>query len=1110
MSGVAVIRCGPVDGKIPDAALRRKIHQEVEKLHHEHLLIFVDHAETPKACIWSWVKRDEKKRLLKTHLYVKGQSGDLFISKLSNLFFDIADLDKEGGMHVTAVAGKLQRSLDIERVTKRFYSKFQEQHGSFLECIKGIDSSRDCQWYASVLLNRLMFIWFLQKKGFVDGNINYLKAKLAKSKLLGADLYYSEFLQLLFFEGFAKPFEKRSAAAKNRLGKIHYLNGGLFVPHPIEERWRDIRIPDIAFEDLFNLFDEYSWHLDDSPGGNDNEINPDVLGYIFEKYINQKAMGAYYTGTEITGHLCEQTIHPLILERVRRSHKISQKSNASDDKNFDSLPDMLMHLDADLCRQLIMDGGILQKLAILDPACGSGAFLVAAMKTLIDVYAAVIGRIELLNDSALTEWLEKFRNEHPNTAYGIKKRIITDNLFGVDLMEEAQEICKLRLFLSLVASVTTEDELEPLPNVDFNILPGNSLVGLLRVDEKEFADKQRQFDLFLKPYGDVVKQYEREVEKYRKTTAYGENLQEMRHGIEKIRRDANAVLRDILLSKFVETKESGETKKISYEQATWDLAQGKPGKRQKRDLAYKDISALRPFHWGFVFNEVLNQRCGFDIIITNPPWETFKPNGKEFFEKHSDLVSKKRMSIGEFERRRAELMQDREIRSAWLEYMSNYPHQSRWFRVSGQYRRQFRATVGGRKVGSDINLYKLFLEQCHNLLCERGQCGIVIPSGIYNDLGAKGLRKMLFAETEIGGLFGFENRKTIFEDVHRSFKFVVLTFAKGGGTKSFPAAFMRHDVKELAHFPERGAVQMPVNLIRKLSPDSLSLMEFKGETDRKIAEKMSQFPLLGEKIEDTWNVRFRREFDMTNDSHLFRTESAPGRLPLYEGKMIHQFNHQFASDKLKYWIDEKEGRAALLSRTADTGQKLDYQDYRLAFRDVAASTNERTAIISMLPPNVFCSNPMPNIYITNSISKGDCSAELFLCALINSFVVDYAVRLRVTNHLNFFYLRQLPIPRLAEEHPAFRPIVERAAHLICTVPEFDTLARRVDLKGHRSPHLRRARATLRAELDALIAHLYNLDEAQFFHILDTFPSVPKSTIVAARDAYRLVKNRQIT
>src|SRR5262249_15829490 len=155
-------------------------------------------------------------------------------------------------------------------------------------------------------------------------------------------------------------------------------------------------------ENLFDLFDRYTWHLDDTPGGKDDEINPDVLGYIFEKYINQKAFGAYYTRPEITEYLCERTIHQLILDGVN-TPDVAKKYPipGARIRNYRSLGDLLLDLDADLCWRLFHD--ILPGLTLLDPACGSGAFLVAAMKALINVYSAVIGRIKFLHNKDLTE-----------------------------------------------------------------------------------------------------------------------------------------------------------------------------------------------------------------------------------------------------------------------------------------------------------------------------------------------------------------------------------------------------------------------------------------------------------------------------------------------------------------------------------------------------------------------------------------------------------------------------------------------------------------------------------------------------------------------------------
>ena len=1095
---------------IADRKTREAIGREMRQIQYECLLIFVDAQRTQS--VWHWAKKegDKNTHIVREHFFAGGQPGDLFISKISAIVFDMSEFDPEGRVALTQVAAKLRTALDVQRVTKKFFGEFKTIHDDLVGLIAGIPQERDRRWYASILLNRLMFIYFLQRKGFLDfknknsrdGNVLYLQQKLthyqnpAEKKQAGGN-FYGEFLQLLFFEGFAKPEEKRSAAARKALGAIQYLNGGLFLPHRIETANKNIAIPNDFFERLLKLFAGYSWNLNDIPGENDQEISPHILGYIFEKYINQKAFGAYYTRPEITEYLCERTIHQLILDAVNTPANTPILPGAKA-RRYESLADLLIDLDAPLCRKLTLE--VLPRLSLLDPACGSGAFLVAAMNTLINVYSAVIGKIKFLHDAELTTWLATIENRRtgPNIAYFIKKRIITDNLFGVDIMEEATEIARLRLFLALVSSAETVEQLEPLPNIDFNILPGNSLVGLMRVDGPSFEKKERQGNLFRqRSYQEILEEKNRLIDNYRHTATYAEDLTALRNDIDGKKQACGDVLDDMLLDEF-------EQLGIKFEQATWDQAKNAQGRPKKRGLNLEDIKRMQPFHWGFEFDRVLNEQGGFDAIITNPPWEILKPNAKEFFLDRSDLVSKKKMLIHDFEAEQERLLkQDTEIRDAWLEYLSSYPHVSGYFRNARQFQNQI-SVVDGKKAGTDINLYKLFTEQCFNLLRAGGLCGIVIPSGIYTDLGAKQLREMLFKGTLITGLFGFENRKEIFEGVHRSFKFVVLTFQRSGVTKQFPAAFMRHDAEELERFPQHGAVPISVELVRRLSPDSLSIMEFKGDQDVRIAEKMLKFPLLGEHLAGVWNVQFTREFDMTNDSDLFETSPGKGRLPLYEGKMIWQFEHQYA--KPRYWVDEKKGRARILGRTTDNGQKLDYQDYRLGFRKIARNTDHRTLIATVLS-STFCSENF-QCAIGRNLSGEillDIGIRMLIAGMLNSFVLDYFIRQRISANVNFFYVYQLPVPRLTEKDPAFSEIVKRSARLICTTPEFDDLAKAVGLKSHKDGATDLAeRARVSAELDGLIAHLYGLTEQEFAHILRTFTIVPGDVKQAAMAGFLAV------
>jgi hypothetical protein len=587
-NGMAALRCAPQnDGKIPEYRLRRKIEQEVTRQVQEHVIVFIDADNTQQ--VWQWVRRDPgKPAAYREHaLDTRHQSGEALVQKLRHIAYD---LNEEETLTLTTVATGARRAFDVEKVTKKFYELFRKQHADFHKCVQGISLPDDQAWYTSVMLNRLMFVYFIQKKRFLDNDDQYLRNRLKRVQAAKGEGhfhdFYRYFLLRLFHEGLGQKPEDRTPAQNAELarllGKVPYLNGGIFAPHSLEERYPGIQIEDAAFERIFDFFDQYQWHLDERPLKDDREINPDVLGYIFEKYINQKEMGAYYTKEDITEYIGRNTILPYLFDAAQPECAIAFQADGSVWRLLQDDPDRYIFaavkqgvdrslpaniaagvadvaqrgdwnrpaseefaLPTEIWREVVarrqryaevyakLAGGeihnindlitynldirqfaqdviagcegpetlrafwkVLQSMRVLDPTVGSGAFLFAALNILEPLYEAVLERMETFvtdanrADPARTgtkfadfrQVLARIAN-HPNRRHYIYKSIIVNNLFGVDLMEEATEICKLRLFLKLVAQVETVTDLEPLPDIDFNIRAGNTLVGYAQIDD---------------------------------------------------------------------------------------------------------------------------------------------------------------------------------------------------------------------------------------------------------------------------------------------------------------------------------------------------------------------------------------------------------------------------------------------------------------------------------------------------------------------------------------------------------------------------------------------------------------------------------------------------
>ena len=689
--GMVAFRARSDDDGLPDYATRRQIERQAARSILEHLIVYTNDQQHTQ--VWQWVRREPgKPTACREQTFRVGQTGEALVQRLEALAFS---LDEEAGLTLVDVTRRARAAFDVERITRRFYDRFKAEHDAFLGFISGLRSQEDLEWYASVMLNRLMFVYFIEKKGFLDGDRNYLRNRLQQLKAdRGPDQFlsfYRHFLLRLFHEGLGQ--RRRNSELDSLIGEVPYLNGGLFDVHELERANPEIEIPDEAFETLFDFFDSYQWHLDDRPLRADNEVNPDVLGYIFEKYVNQKQMGAYYSKEDITEFITSNTVLPRLFDKLSDAgefhfglllglladdparyihealrhgldHELPEEIAAGiadtsarglwntvapathglplelwrevvarrrraqalrarlEQGDFESVSDLVA---ANLnLRQLARDVietcdsptllrdiyRALETLSILDPTCGSGAFLFAALNILEPLYDGCLDRMQAFlveSDDLGAGPLDDFRrllervDAHANRHFFVLKTIVVNNLFGVDIMEEAVEICKLRLFLKLVSQIDRSDQLEPLPDIDFNVRAGNSLVGFAHSGEvAEAAARTLDLGGFLEDIERRMEEADRLAADFRQAQidddeAIGERKQTLKQSLADL---------SLLLDRYLATDYGVVASPDAPEFQAWQRTH-------------------QPFHWLIDFHATMTDG-GFDAIIGNPPYVEYR------------------------------------------------------------------------------------------------------------------------------------------------------------------------------------------------------------------------------------------------------------------------------------------------------------------------------------------------------------------------------------------------------------------------------------------------------------------------------------------------------
>lgn len=567
-----------------------------------------------------------------------------------------------------------------------------------------------------------------------------------------------------------------------------------------------------------------------------------------------------------------------------------------------------------------------------------------------------------------------------------------------------------------------------------------------------------------------------------------------------------------------------------------------------RAIARDLRNSLRFFHWELEFPDVFNARgAGFDAIVGNPPWDTRKPSSKEFFSELDPLYR----AYGKQEalaRQRELFARDPAIERRWLDHVGGLKDAGNFVRhaaapfgdredgqggpqlllvprrvdASRRLHREW-AAQRARRIGyadpehpfvhqgsADLNSYKLFVEQAYVLLGTGGQLGLITPSGLYTDKGSVDLRRLLLDRCKWRWLYGFENRKKLF-DIDGRFKFAVSIAEKGEKTTAVRAAFMRHDLEDWAATDPPGALTYPAERIHAFSPSSLSVLEIRSERDLEVLSTIyASSVLLGDRGPDGWDLTYAREFDTTNDSAMFipRDEAAaagygpdeygrwtgPGGdvlLPLYEGRMIGQFDFS-----KKGWVRGK-GRAAVwreipwddkvlepqfLIRRSDAWKPgaRTHRGPKIAYMRIGSATNARTVISTYLRDT-----PAGDSVFYFVPGSAPVSTALSVVGMFGTFTYDFAVRARAGG-LNLSEFLMLETPLVGRAAFQASGLVPQILALACGgawfAPEWLEVGRsaaRCELSGIGE----RERLRLRCILDAAVAALYGLSRDDLRWIL---------------------------
>lgn len=736
----------------------------------------------------------------------------------------------------------------------------------------------------------------------------------------------------------------------------------------------------------------------------------------------------------------------------------------------------------------------IERLRVIDIACGSAHFLVGAARFLgAELFSAYKREgqgappVAFHPDRALTADV-RTRWETDGEAW-CKRRIVERCLFGVDFNPDAVQLAQVALWIESLAGD------RPLSFFTHHIRCGNSLLGswLDRFDsppdpelgKRSAARTRGLFEANLRRRVEEALTERRLIDAPLPREVRADTPEEYAYKEDRLERAEKAVDEARLLLDLRSA--------CPFLPAIWREL---PALMSAIDLEseaserpwWREFQAIRTrerfFHWELEFPEVFvdTDRPGFDAVLGNPPWDKVLPSKHEFFGRVDPLI--RAFKGNDLTRRIGELMARMpELADEFAAYRERATTIARIFRSGGDF-----PLAEARSQAAHEDLSKYFVDRALRLVAQGGAAGLVVPSVFYNGDGWLGIRRFLLEDTSIDRFYGFENRQKIFP-IDSRYKFLNLVTRKdrrAAGT--FAAAFMRHNVEELKSTDEKPwQVRITAEEVQRLSPDTLAFLEYRSPRDQEIVRKMyAGRPTLGGDGPGSWGARLFTDlaheliYNSARDKDLF-TDPKCGKLwtplavlgeeprdtgetiermrehgfwPVFEGKHVDQF--LVGIKPIRWWLSVEQAKKKYERepRSAAT----------LVFRETASNTNERTCIAAELPACSAASHKLTGV-ITERVEE---SAAL---SVFNSFCFDYALRLRTAGtNVSFTYILPMPVPPAAE------------------VARLPSLATRMAWRAGIS-HITEDEALWNSlwVANRAVAQAYGLNAADFGHVLASFP-----------------------